>query len=203
MKEVKICLMGNGGGGKSALVVRFVQGIFYEKFDPTLRDSYRKQEVVNGENVMLEILDPAGINILPALESDIKNNHGFMLIYSITSQSDFNEVPKIADKIFSVKDTRDVPLALVGNKCDLEDERVVSQDQAKCLALEIGSSFYEVSAKTCHNVDKVFKSIVTQFLLKGNDGPYLNTECIIYVAGYRGVVVSKGWLADNLALSFE
>ena len=53
-------VLGSGGVGKSALTVQFVQGIFVEKYDPTIEDSYRKQVEVDGQQCMLEILDTAG-----------------------------------------------------------------------------------------------------------------------------------------------
>ena len=45
---------------KSALTVQFVQGIFVEKYDPTIEDSYRKQVEIDGQQCMMEILDTAG-----------------------------------------------------------------------------------------------------------------------------------------------
>ncbi len=55
-----LIVLGSGGVGKSALTVQFVQGIFVEKYDPTIEDSYRKQVEVEGQQCMLEILDTAG-----------------------------------------------------------------------------------------------------------------------------------------------
>lgn len=66
MREYKIVVLGSGGVGKSALTVQFVQGIFVEKYDPTIEDSYRKQVEVDGQQCMLEILDTAGtVSFLP------------------------------------------------------------------------------------------------------------------------------------------
>jgi Ras-related protein Rap-1A/Ras-related protein Rap-1B len=48
--------LGSGGVGKSAITVQFVQGIFVEKYDPTIEDSYRKLVEVDGAQYMLEIL---------------------------------------------------------------------------------------------------------------------------------------------------
>lgn len=67
MREYKIVVLGSGGVGKSALTVQFVQGIFVEKYDPTIEDSYRKQVEVDGQQCMLEILDTAGTVIKPFL----------------------------------------------------------------------------------------------------------------------------------------
>ena len=55
----------------------------------------------------------------------------------------------LREQILRVKDTDDVPMVLVGNKCDLEDERVVGKDQGMMMARQFGSqcTFMETSAK--------------------------------------------------------
>lgn len=70
MREYKIVVLGSGGVGKSALTVQFVQGIFVEKYDPTIEDSYRKQVEVDGQQCMLEILDTAGTVIVAILKQN-------------------------------------------------------------------------------------------------------------------------------------
>ena len=60
--------------------------------------------------------------------------------------------------------TRDIPLVVVGNKCDLEDERTVTVQQGQALAAEKGVIFLETSAKTMHNVNIAFHKILHEVL---------------------------------------
>ncbi|XP_065199288.1 ras-related protein Rap-1b [Sycon ciliatum] len=164
MREYKLVVLGSGGVGKSALTVQFVQGIFVEKYDPTIEDSYRKQVEVDGAQCMLEILDTAGTEQFTAMRDlYMKNGQGFALVYSITAQSTFNDLSDLRDQILRVKDTGDVPMILVGNKCDLEDERVVSKEQGEELAQQFSScAFMEASAKAKINVSEIFCDLVRQ-----------------------------------------
>uniref|UniRef100_K1R0Y3 small monomeric GTPase n=1 Tax=Magallana gigas TaxID=29159 RepID=K1R0Y3_MAGGI len=167
MREYKLVVLGSGGVGKSALVstavprliletVQFVQNIFVEKYDPTIEDSYRKQVEVDGQQCMLEILDTAGTEQFTAMRDlYMKNGQGFLLVYSITAQSTFNDLQDLREQILRVKDTDDVPMILVGNKSDLEDERVVGKDQGMSLAKHFNCEFMETSAKKKINVNEV------------------------------------------------
>ncbi|CAG0885628.1 unnamed protein product, partial [Darwinula stevensoni] len=163
MREYKIVVLGSGGVGKSALTVQFVQGIFVEKYDPTIEDSYRKQVEVDGQQCMLEILDTAGTEQFTAMRDlYMKNGQGFVLVYSITAQSTFNDLQDLREQILRVKDTEDVPMILVGNKSDLEDERVVGKDQGMNLARSWNCAFLESSAKSKINVTEIFYNLVQQ-----------------------------------------
>lgn len=165
MREHKLVVLGSGGVGKSALTVQFVQGIFVEKYDPTIEDSYRKQVEVDGHQCMLEILDTAGTEQFTAMRDlYMKNGHGFILVYSITSQATYSDLQDIYEQIKRVKDTNeDVPIVLVGNKSDLEHERVVGKDQGMALARMFGNcAFLEASAKLKINVNEIFYDIVRQ-----------------------------------------
>lgn len=163
MREYKLVVLGSGGVGKSALTVQFVQGIFVEKYDPTIEDSYRKQVEVDANQCMLEILDTAGTEQFTAMRDlYMKNGQGFVLVYSITAQSTFNDLMDLREQILRVKDTDDVPMVLVGNKSDLEEERVVGKDQGHSLSKQFNCSFLESSAKLKVNVNEIFFDLVRQ-----------------------------------------
>ena len=171
MWECKIVLLGSGGVGKSSLTVQFVQGVFLEKYDPTIEDSYRKQVEVDGMQCMLEILDTAGTEQFASMRDlYIKNGQGFVLVYSVTAQSTFNDLQDLWEQIQRVKGTDKVPMVLVGNKCDLEDERVVGKDEGFSMARRFGNcGFMETSAKARIGVQDVFFDLVRQINKNGND----------------------------------
>eukprot|EP01126_Amoeba_proteus_P013460 TRINITY_DN1572_c0_g1_i7.p1 TRINITY_DN1572_c0_g1~~TRINITY_DN1572_c0_g1_i7.p1 ORF type:complete len:203 (+),score=36.60 TRINITY_DN1572_c0_g1_i7:28-609(+) len=162
---VKVVVLGSGGVGKSALTVQFVQGIFVEKYDPTIEDSYRKLVEVDGSQFMLEILDTAGTEQFTAMRDlYMKNGQGFVLAYSIIAQSTFNDIPDLREQILRVKDIDNVPMVLVGNKCDLSDQRVITTEQGEALAGKFSCKFLEASAKTKVNVERIFYDLVRQII---------------------------------------
>jgi len=164
MPDYKIVVLGSGGVGKSALTVQFVQGIFVEKYDPTIEDSYRKPVEVDNQQYMLEILDTAGTEQFTAMRDlYMKNGQGFVLVYSIIAQSTFNDLPDLREQILRVKDCDSVPMVLVGNKCDLQDQRVITQEQGEQLARKFNNcTFLESSAKTKVNVEAIFHDLIRQ-----------------------------------------
>lgn len=91
-------------------------------------DSYRKQCVIDDEVALLDVLDTAGQEEYSAMrEQYMRTGEGFLLVYSITSRTSFDEIPTFQQQILRVKDKDYFPVIVVGNKCDLELERAVSQ----------------------------------------------------------------------------
>jgi len=160
--EYRIVVVGAGGVGKSALTVRFIQGNFVEKYDPTIEDSYRKQVDVDGVACMLDIMDTAGQEEYSALRDQyMKTGQGFILVYSITSSTSFEAAQKLRTQILRIKEeNQDIPIMLVANKTDLEEERAVSKEDGKNLASKFGTGFLEASAKTNTNVNEIFFELV-------------------------------------------
>ncbi|CAO3701483.1 unnamed protein product [Rhizopus microsporus] len=113
---------------------------------------------------MLEILDTAGTEQFTAMRDlYMKNGQGFVLVFSITSQVTLTDLDEIREQIIRVKGSDNVPMVLVGNKCDLENERVVSREKGMILSQQWGGKpFYETSARFKINVDEVFYDVVRQ-----------------------------------------
>ncbi|KAG1116936.1 hypothetical protein G6F42_013565 [Rhizopus arrhizus] len=113
---------------------------------------------------MLEILDTAGTEQFTAMRDlYMKNGQGFVLVFSITSQVTLTDLHEIREQILRVKGTENVPMVLVGNKCDLENERMVPREKGMALSQQWGGKpFYETSARFKINVDEVFYDVVRQ-----------------------------------------
>jgi len=159
--EYRIVVVGAGAVGKSALTIRFVNGNFVERYDPTIEDSYRKQVEINGKACVLDIMDTAGQEEYCTLrDTYLKGGDGFILGYSITSQNSFDQAAKLRTNILRIHEEELVPIMLVGNKCDLESERTVSIDEGRQTAEKWGTGFVETSAKTGKNVDETFHQLV-------------------------------------------
>lgn len=163
MREFKVVVLGSGGVGKSALTVQFVSNTFIEKYDPTIEDFYRKEIEVDGQPCVLEILDTAGTEQFASMRDlYIKNGQGFVVVYSITSQQTFHDIKTMREQIVRVKGTDQVPILLVGNKCDLIHQRQVRTEDGLGLAEYWACPFTECSAKNAHNVNTVFAEIVRE-----------------------------------------
>lgn len=161
MKEYKLVVVGGGGVGKSALTIQLIQSHFVDEYDPTIEDSYRKPCVVDGEQVMLDILDTAGQEEYSAMrEQYMRTGEGFLLVYAINSRDTLEELLAFYEQIQRVKDADSVPVFVVGNKLDLEIERQVSFEEGVAFAKLIGCPFLETSAKQRINVEESFYGLV-------------------------------------------
>ncbi|KAL9650702.1 hypothetical protein ABK040_001758 [Willaertia magna] len=174
----KIVVLGAGGVGKSAIILQFIQSVFMEIYDPTLEDSYKKEVSVDGVPLTLDILDTAGQEELTSLrDSYVKNGEGFLLVYSITSEQSFHEIHEILDQIIRAKDLpieegeeyklgATLPIVVVGNKIDLENERRVPLSSLQQLGEKFGIRVYETSAKYKTNVEETFMYLAKQIFEK-------------------------------------
>jgi GTPase SAR1 family protein len=100
----------------------------------------------------------------------MKTGQGFLLVFSITSLSSLHELSELREQIIRIKDDYNVPIVLVGNKCDLEEDRAVSRARAFSVSQSWGNApYYETSARRRANVDECFKDLCRQIIRKDQD----------------------------------
>jgi len=103
---------------------------------------------------------------------------GILLVYDVCDERSFNSITPIYDpnlhgiiclhmhtdirtwfQNVEQHATEGVHKILIGNKCDWTEKRVVSEEQGKALAQELGIPFIETSAKSNINVEEAFFSL--------------------------------------------
>lgn len=163
MTAEKVVVFGAGAVGKSCLVIQFVQGYFVTDYDPTIEDTYKRQLTVNGESVTLDILDTAGQDdFAPMRTTYMRQGKGFLIVYAIDDRASFEEVDNFYNELKRTKNSEKIPIVLCGNKCDLEDRRVIAKAEGEELARKICSEkcFFETSALSNTNIEESFKAVI-------------------------------------------
>jgi len=155
--------MGSGGVGKSALTIQFINGQFHEKYDPTIEDRYQKVIDYQGVPCFLEVLDTAGQDTFVAMrELYMRNGEGFALIYALNALKSFQDLSSIRKGILKAQGN-DVPMILVGNKCDIpENRRTITEEETEALSLEWNCPYIFASARDNINVYKIFENLIQQ-----------------------------------------
>jgi GTPase KRas len=162
----RLAVLGTGGVGKTAATIQYTSDHFVESYDPTIEDTYRKQvSIFDGEDaVCVEILDTAGQDEYTALRDTwCRTSDAFLLVYSITSRSSFETLTEFKQLIERVKEGQDnIPMVIIGNKCDMEQQREVTAMEGASLAASWGPNvrFFEVSAKIRVNIDEAFTECI-------------------------------------------
>ena len=97
-----------------------------------------------------------------------KGKDGILVVYDITNRQSFDDINFWLNEI-KEKANKNTVLLLVGNKCDLEDERKVSFQEGKDFADNNGIKFIETSAKTNQNVDEAFEILIDEVIKNNKD----------------------------------
>lgn len=72
------------------------------------------------------VLDTAGQEEFSAMrEQYMRSGEGFLLVFAVTDKASFDEMYKFHRQILRVKDRDEFPMLMVGNKADLEHQRMV------------------------------------------------------------------------------
>lgn len=107
-------------------------------------------------NSVIIVVVTSGLRALAFSDNYYRSGEGFICAFSITDAESFDATTEFREQILRVKNSdTSVPIVLVGNKCDLDAERVISRAQAQQRAESWGVPYIETSAKTRTNVDKV------------------------------------------------
>jgi len=178
----KILLIGDSGVGKSCLLLRFADDSWTETHISTIGVDFKiKTLEIDGKTVKLQIWDTAGQERFRTITSSYyRGAQGIILVYDCTDKESFNNVKQWMGEIDRYA-CENVNKLLVGNKCDLTDEKTVDTNTAKEFADSYDIPFIETSAKTAHNVEKCFVQIATAIKNRMSASPANKTTTTVPV----------------------
>ena len=150
-------IFGDSKVGKSKLFNRMNGEKFQDNYNSTIGTDFRGlYKELDNKTYILIIVDTAGTKgfrklVLPMSENKVCA----LIVYEIDKRESFENVTNWIED-FQENGLETAKMVLVGNKCDLEETRVVSKLQGIDLSLKYGMQFFETSAKKGINVNEVF-----------------------------------------------
>ena len=178
--EAQIITLGDGQVGKTSIIFRYIDNKFSPVYLSTIGiDSKVKKMILpNGEEIKVKIYDTAGQERFKSITTNyIKKANGILLVYDITVEKSFQNVQRWYENLIS--DSINLPVVIMGNKSDLQEERVVTTEEGKEFAAkhEIENHFYETSCQSGENIEKGVNDLVQQIYEKyGNKQQNSNIE---------------------------
>ncbi|KAG7385639.1 hypothetical protein PHYPSEUDO_001201 [Phytophthora pseudosyringae] len=189
----KLVLIGDSGVGKSCLLLRFADDAFTESYITTIGvdfvrgfdgwsssrwlsvgkdltevvvcDLQRFRTVkIDNKTVKLQIWDTAGQERFRTITSAYyRGADGIIMVYDVTSQESFDHVNDWLNEVNRYASEGTCKL-LVGNKCDISDNKAVSYETAKAFADSLSIPFLETSAKNAQNVEEAFLTMASELI---------------------------------------
>ncbi|KAF6236105.1 hypothetical protein HO173_005733 [Letharia columbiana] len=166
----KFVVVGDGGCGKTCLLISYSQGYFPEKYVPTVFENYlsHTEHKPSGKTVELALWDTAGqeeydrLRPLSYPETDL-----LFVCFAIDCP---NSLENVMDKWYPevLHFCPTTPLMLVGLKSDLRTKRAcidllktqgltpVTQEQGQNVARQMGATYVECSSKEMLGVHEIF-----------------------------------------------
>lgn len=173
----KLLIIGNSSVGKTSFLFRYADDSFTSAFVSTVGIDFKVKTVFrNDKRVKLQIWDTAGQERYRTITTAYyRGAMGFILMYDITNEESFNAVQDWCTQI-KMYSWDNAQVVLVGNKMDLEEERVITTERGNRLAEQLGLDFFETSAKENINVKQVFDRLVDIICDKMSDQSELDQQ---------------------------
>ena len=165
-EKIKIMVIGETKTGKTSLISRYCKNEFSgESYLSTIGIDFQiKNLVIKKKKIRLQIWDTAGQERFRNIAKNyFQSSDGFLIVYDIANKDSFDTLDYWVEEIKSNSPAL-IQMILVGNKCDIIEERQIKTDDGKAYAKNKNIKFFEVSAKKGTNVNEVFECLVKDIL---------------------------------------
>ena len=163
--QCKVVLLGSAKVGKSSLIRRYITPSDSKPNSSENVDFISKTVKWKENKVKLQIWDTVGLdNYRATTASYFRGADAIILVYDVTKSSTFDDLKVWMDKMSSVASPQSL-IYIIGNKCDLMVERVISSTTAAAATESLGAHAYlETSATEDVNVTELFERIISDLV---------------------------------------
>ncbi|MCK4847724.1 MAG: GTP-binding protein [Candidatus Heimdallarchaeota archaeon] len=167
MPLYKICLLGDGGVGKTSLRERFLGKGFQSGYILTIGADFAVQNLpIDGVQYKFQIWDLAGQQRFSAVRAlYYKGSHGAILIFDQTRVDSLYNLEKWKEELYT-NVGREIPFIILGNKSDLPDsieqsevDRFIQKSQSEIKDIPFNIKYLKTSAKSGLNVTEAFETL--------------------------------------------
>ncbi|KAH0554946.1 ras-related protein Rab-27A [Cotesia glomerata] len=170
---IKFLALGDSGVGKTSFLYQYTDGIFTSRFVSTVGIDFREKRVIHKnatgrqQRVHLQLWDTAGQERFRSLTTAFyRDSMGFLLLFDLTNEQSFLEVRNWLEQLKTHAYCEEPDIILCGNKVDLEDRRVISEEKARELAKKHGMPYLETSAATGHNISQAIELLLDRVMTR-------------------------------------
>ena len=166
---IKILIIGDSTVGKTNFVYKFSEDKFSENYFASTGIELKTTSIqIDGKSIKIQLWDTAGQEKFRAMTKNLYlKSQGIIILFDITNETSFINLKNWMSQI---KEScgEDIPILLVGNKIDLEDNRVINKERAMEYANNENIEYIEVSSKTGENINKALTSLLQKILKRAD-----------------------------------
>lgn len=179
-----IITIGDAAVGKTSLTSRFFKNEFSPVYLTTIGVDNTSKKIEKGDKkYLITVWDTTGQERFTQLAKQyLRKANGVFFVFSYENKNSLLAIKKWLDILKNANTKQSLCFALLGNKADLEDNiKQVTKEDGEKLAQELNMPFYDVSAKTGHNVNLSFNTLIDS-IIEANQG----------IAERKGKTINQG-----------
>jgi small GTP-binding protein len=167
----KICLIGDGGVGKSSLIRRYVHNAFDDRYVTTIGTKVSRKDMVleyptSNVKVKLNVMiwDIMGQKAFRGLlrEAYFNGANGIIAVCNLTNEDSLWSLGEWIDSLNKLVGR--IPIVVLANKYDLKDSLQFGDEELRKLTQDLKALYYYTSAKTGENVNNAFLTIAKEMM---------------------------------------
>ena len=175
----KLILIGSSGVGKTSILQRYIQKIFNDDYTCTIGvDFFMKSMKIDDKLIKLQLWDTAGTEKFKSITTGYyRGANAAFIVFDLTSRKSFESVSEWIENYYKYSNPDyERHVILIGNKSDLKNERIITEDEIDDFVKLNKIKYFETSAKNGENIDECFLFIAEQLMKDADEKGILYNE---------------------------